>query len=98
MPVKKSLSAKALSQRRICVGLILTVLFVCGAHAIAKFWIGDDVSDFVHFYRAASAMSKGEDIYAASQGHYIYPPLLAFIFQPLTILSEPNGGYGLDCD
>ena len=88
MPVKKSLSAKELSQRRICVALIVTVLFVCGAHAIAKFWIGGDTSDFVHFYRAASAMSKGEDIYMAAQGHYIYPPLLAFILQPLTILSE----------
>ena len=54
MPVKKSLSAKQLSQRRICVALMLTVLFACGAHAIAKFWIGGDTSDFVHFYRAAS--------------------------------------------
>src|SRR6476619_5686421 len=88
MPMKESPSAKMLFRPRICVALILIVLLVGAAHAIAKFWIGDDVSDFVHFYRAASAMSKGKDIYAASQGHYIYPPLLAFIFQPLTILPE----------
>jgi Glycosyltransferase family 87 len=87
MTPKQPLSAKALSQRRVCGALIITVLSACGAHAIAQFWAGD-TSDFAHFYRAASAMSKGEDIYIAAQGRYIYPPLLAFIFQPLTLLSE----------
>jgi hypothetical protein len=44
--------------------------------------------DFGHFYRAADAMRHGQDIYAATGGHYIYPPLLAFLLQPLTFLSE----------
>src|SRR5258707_2105741 len=44
--------------------------------------------DFGHFYRAANAMRHGQDIYAATNGHYIYPPLLAFVLQPLTFLSE----------
>ena len=65
----------------------MTVLLVCGAHAVRQFWAGDP-GDFGHFYRAASAMWKGEDIYLAAQGHYIYLPFLAFIFQPLTLLSE----------
>ena len=65
----------------------MTVLLVCGAHAVRQFWAGDP-GDFGHFYRAASAMWKGEDIYLSAQGHYIYPPFLAFIFQPLTLLSE----------
>lgn len=89
MSLERSFSAKALPRRRwIWISLQITVLSVCGAHAILQFW-GVDTSDFIHFYRAATAMSKGEDIYLAAQGHYIYPPLLAFIFQPLTLLLEP---------
>lgn len=34
-------------------------------------------------------MRNGADIYAAASGHYIYPPLLAFLLQPLTFFSEP---------
>ncbi len=44
--------------------------------------------DFGHFYRAADAMRHGSDIYAAANGHYIYPPLLAFVLQPLTLFPE----------
>ena len=44
--------------------------------------------DFGHFYRAADAMRHGEDIYVATDGRYIYPPMLAFVLQPLTFLSE----------
>ena len=43
-------------------------------------------ADFVHFYRAAAALAAGEDIYAVSSRHYIYPPLDAFLFQPLSAL------------
>jgi len=68
----------------------MTVLLVCGAHAVRQFWAGDP-GDFGHFYRAASAMWKGEDIYLAAQGHYIYLPFLAFIF-------GADCRYSLDCD
>ncbi len=44
--------------------------------------------DFGHFYHAATAMCDGRDIYAATGGHYIYPPLLAFVLQPLTAVPE----------
>jgi|tagenome__1003787_1003787.scaffolds.fasta_scaffold20945964_3 hypothetical protein len=87
MTMKQPASANAFFKSRIYGLLIITVLLVCGAHAVRQFWNGDS-GDFGYFYRAASAMSKGEDIYLATQGHYIYPPFLAFIFQPLTLLSE----------
>ena len=96
MPVKKSLSAKALSQRRICVGLILTVLFACGAHAIAKFWIGDDTSDFVHFSCSGRNVQRrrhlcrfwGATLSAASRVH----------LSTANDSIRANGCYGLDCD
>src|SRR2546423_8414252 len=44
--------------------------------------------DFTHFWHAASAMLNGDDIYAPGEGRYAYPPLLAFILQPLARLPE----------
>lgn len=43
--------------------------------------------DFLAFYEAAVAARRGEDIYAAGVRGYIYPPLLAFLLQPLAGLS-----------
>jgi len=42
--------------------------------------------DFEHFYQAAWAMREGRDIYSAGVHGYIYPPLIAFAFIPLTLL------------
>ncbi len=41
--------------------------------------------DFEHFYLAAQAMREGRDIYASGVHGYIYPPLIAFLFMPLTL-------------
>ncbi len=43
--------------------------------------------DFEHFYRAAKAFREGTDPYAAGVHGYIYPPLIAFLFMPLTVVS-----------
>jgi hypothetical protein len=43
--------------------------------------------DFEHFYNAAIAMRLGQDIYASGVHGYIYPPLIAFLFMPLTFVS-----------
>lgn len=43
--------------------------------------------DFEHFYEAARAMREGRDIYSAGVHGYIYPPLIAFLFMPLTYLT-----------
>jgi hypothetical protein len=43
--------------------------------------------DFEHFYHAALAMREGRDIYGSGVYGYIYPPLIAFLYMPLTYLS-----------
>lgn len=42
--------------------------------------------DFEHFYEAARAMRDGLDIYSSGAHGYIYPPLVAFLYMPLTHL------------
>jgi len=64
------------------------ILFVTfGAHAVVQLSRGHGTEDFGYFYHAARAMWNREDIYAATNGHYIYPPFLVFIFQPLAFVS-----------
>jgi Glycosyltransferase family 87 len=46
-----------------------------------------DTGDFFHFCAAADAMRHHQDPYAAGTRGYIYPPLLAFAFEPLSLLS-----------
>jgi Glycosyltransferase family 87 len=43
--------------------------------------------DFEHFYRGAKAMREATDPYSAGVRGYIYPPLIAFLFMPLTLVS-----------
>ena len=45
-----------------------------------------ETGDLVHFYAAAAAVRAGGDPYAAGTRGYIYPPLLAFVAQPLAAL------------
>ena len=44
--------------------------------------------DFEHFYYAADAVRHGSDPYTAWTRGYIYPPLIAFFFQPLSYLGR----------
>ena len=62
--------------------------------------------DFEHFYYGARALRDGTDLYASGVRGYIYPPLLAFLFVPLTAFSVQtaawimlvvNLGLGLMC-
>ena len=94
---KVALGEGALS-RRICVGLVLAVLFLCGAHAVAKFWIGGDAVTFVHFYRAAGAMSKGEDILFHSSGSLHLSAASRVHLSTANCSFRADGGHGLDCD
>ena len=50
--------------------------------------MGGDTGDFVHFFEAARAMVRGQDIYSSGRGGYIYPPLLAFLYTPLAGLPQ----------
>lgn len=62
--------------------------------------------DFEHFYHGARALRDGIDLYASGVRGYIYPPLLAFLFMPLTaftvqtaawVMLVINLGLGLMC-
>jgi hypothetical protein len=62
--------------------------------------------DFEHFYHGAKALRDGTDLYASGVHGYIYPPLIAFLFTPLTFFSVQtaawimlvvNLGLGLMC-
>src|SRR5438045_432922 len=41
--------------------------------------------DFLAFYEAAQAMRTGGDLYTERHRNYIYPPLVAFLYMPLTV-------------
>ncbi len=60
---------------------VLGCLFVNAARRV-----GGPTGDFVHFFAAARAMVRGQDIYTSGIGWYIYPPLLAFLYTPLVSL------------
>src|SRR4051812_45723681 len=45
-------------------------------------------SDFHVFYTAARAMRFHQDPYVSGHRSYIYPPLIAFLYMPLTRVSE----------
>jgi hypothetical protein len=61
---------------------VLAVWYV--AHGLSR--VGTGMGDFRHFYGAARAMLRGEDVYASGDGGYIYPPLLAFLYMPFGAL------------
>lgn len=85
--VRGRLSSTA-SRKRLAYGALLTILLAGLAAKAILAHVSTDTWDFDYFYRAAQAMWRGQDIYAASDGHYIYPPFLAFIFQPFVLFSE----------
>jgi glycosyl transferase family 87 len=47
-------------------------------------------SDFSVFYSAAQAMLRHGDPYVPQHRSYIYPPLIAFLYMPLALMSEPH--------
>jgi hypothetical protein len=85
--IKKRSTDAASRKGRLYGALTIIVLFILGAHAVFR-QFSSGTKDFHHFYRAAAAMWNGSDIYAAADGHYIYPPFLAFILQPLALMPE----------
>ena len=76
------------SRKRLAYGALLTILLAGLAAKAILAHVSTDTWDFDYFYRAAQAMWRGQDIYAVSDGHYIYPPFLAFLFQPFLAFSE----------
>ncbi len=60
-------------------------------HALKHAYPGTDQTkgDFLAFYEAAEAMRTGGDLYLERHRNYIYPPLVAFLYMPLTFFSDP---------
>lgn len=60
-------------------------------HALKYAYPGTDQTkgDFLAFYEAAEAMRTGGDLYLERHRNYIYPPLVAFLYMPLTFFSDP---------
>jgi hypothetical protein len=61
------------------------IYFLFALHAARKISHGS-VGDFQHFYYAADAMRRGQDLYASWHHGYLYPPLWAFLILPLAWL------------
>ncbi len=57
--------------------------------AIAK---GHHTGNLQDFLDAARAMRNGADIYASGAHGYVYPPLIAFLYQPLAMLNDRAAG------
>jgi hypothetical protein len=74
------------------LAIVVLIAAICASPVINDIRrIGrQDTGDFVHFYYAADAMARHADPYAAWTQGYIYPPLIAFIFQPLTRLGRDH--------
>ena len=49
--------------------------------------------DFEHFYWAGAAMRAGTDIYRSGVGGYIYPPLIAALYSPLSRFSVQTAAW-----
>lgn len=73
-------------ERRIAFGSIAACVGVMAWLISRGLKVGTRGSiDFFDFYWAAEAFPR-DDIYAVGDPGYIYPPLLAFLMQPLTLL------------
>jgi hypothetical protein len=55
-------------------------------------WLSTDNphADFYDFYWAADAARRGTDIYASGDGGYVYPPLLATLLMPITLMDPQH--------
>jgi hypothetical protein len=74
-----------------CVALIPhAVAIILSFRLIAQ---GHGAVNLVDFLGAARDMQHGHDIYNGGTGGYVYPPLIAFLYQPLGMLSDRNAGF-----
>ncbi len=97
----------------VSIALIYVWFWSVAAHRIDGHpWVGfagvftTNCGDFEHFYYGALALRQGTDLYGSGVNGYIYPPLIAFLFAPLTFVPVKtaaflmlfvNLGLGLAC-
>lgn len=56
--------------------------------ALTRILHGRTPANLDDFRAAARAMLDGQDIYASGHGGYLYPPLIAFLYQPLAMMGD----------
>ena len=87
--MKKASSLGAMARRIVSITIITVILAAAAIPTIVENATTEKgTHDFAPIYHAAQAMATGHNIYSATAGLYIYPPFLAFIFQPLALLPE----------
>jgi hypothetical protein len=59
-----------------------------GAVSLGRIRSGHNFGNMFDFLDASRAMMAGQDLYASGKGGYVYPPLIAFLYQPLALLSD----------
>src|SRR5437016_5881671 len=69
------------------IGGLCGLLSYCVTIALRRILKGQ-FSDFAAFYSAAGALRMHSDPYFPAQRSYLYPPLVAFLYMPLTLMSE----------
>ena len=74
-----------------CIALIphIVAITVSGI-SIGK---GNKPGNLIDFLGAAHAMLQGHDIYNGGTEGYVYPPLIAFLYQPLAMMSMKSAGF-----
>ncbi len=75
----------ALERAAIAGAVVAAIVLIVGAAVRINH---GRLGDFPHFYAAAEAARAGGDVLASGEGGYIYPPLLAFLLQPLTFVPQ----------
>src|SRR5438552_13146395 len=87
--MKKASSLGAMARRIVSITIITGILAAAAIPTIVENATTEKgTHDFAPIYHAAQALATGHNIYSATTGLYIYPPFLAFIFQPLVLLPE----------
>src|SRR6185295_18980435 len=72
----------------ITIAFFAAVYFWIYRRAVGQ--IDSGMGDFYTFYHGARAMLDGRDIYTSGVVEYNYPPLIAFLYQPLALLNFPT--------
>jgi hypothetical protein len=79
--------------RKLVSAVAIFVVLLGGAIPAVRDQVAGQWIDFHTFYRAAHAFANGGNIYTATHGLYVYPPLLAFLLQPLLLFHEREAAF-----
>jgi Glycosyltransferase family 87 len=78
----------------VCALIPHAVAIAFAGKSIARGHIPGNLDDFVG---AAREMLRGGDLYAGGTGQYCYPPLIAFLYQPLAMLTPTSAAVASLC-